>query len=202
MQHDDVIKWKYFPHYSTFVRWIHRSQVNSPHKGQWRGTLMFSLICALIKPFSKQSWGWWFETPSRSLWRHCNNHVLEMKPPDAYTIRLLTLWGPDKIVVISKTTFSNTFSWMKIYEFRLRFHWSLFLRVQLIIFQYWFRKKHGADQATSHYLSQWWVDYRRIYAPLGLNESNLPRKLNPISLAKPRWISIAVYLNILTFFVK
>ena len=21
---------------------------------------------------SKQSWGWWFETPSRSLWRHCN----------------------------------------------------------------------------------------------------------------------------------
>ena len=141
MQHDDVIKWKYFPHYSTFVRWIHRSQVNSPHKGQWRGTLMFSLICALIKPFSKQSWGWWFATPSRSLWRHCNNHVLEMKPPDAYTIRLLTLWGPDKIVVISKTTFSNTFSWMKIYEFRLRFHWSLFLRVQLIIFQYWFRKK-------------------------------------------------------------
>ena len=23
---------------------IHRSQVNSPHKGQWRGALMFSLI--------------------------------------------------------------------------------------------------------------------------------------------------------------
>ena len=23
---------------------------------------------------SKQSWGWWFETPSRSLWRHCNGH--------------------------------------------------------------------------------------------------------------------------------
>ena len=26
----------------------------------------------LNKPFSKQSWGWWFETPSRPLWRHCN----------------------------------------------------------------------------------------------------------------------------------
>ena len=24
---------------------IHRSPVNSPHKGEWRGTLMFSLIC-------------------------------------------------------------------------------------------------------------------------------------------------------------
>ena len=27
----------------------------------------------LNKRFSKQSWGWWFETPSRSLWRHCND---------------------------------------------------------------------------------------------------------------------------------
>ena len=26
----------------------------------------------LNKRLSKQSWGWWFETPSRSLWRHRN----------------------------------------------------------------------------------------------------------------------------------
>ena len=26
----------------------------------------------LNKRLSKQSWGWWFKTPSRSLWRHCN----------------------------------------------------------------------------------------------------------------------------------
>ena len=45
---DDVIKWKQFPRYWPFVRWIHRSPVNSPHKGQWRGALMFSLICAWI----------------------------------------------------------------------------------------------------------------------------------------------------------
>ena len=32
--HDDVIKWKHFPRYRPFVRGIHRSQVNSPHKGQ------------------------------------------------------------------------------------------------------------------------------------------------------------------------
>ena len=44
--HDDVIKWKHFPRYWPFVRGIHRSPVNSPHKGHWRGTLMFSLICA------------------------------------------------------------------------------------------------------------------------------------------------------------
>ena len=46
--HDDVIKWKHFPRYSPFVRGIHRSLVNSPHKGQWRGALMFSLNCAWI----------------------------------------------------------------------------------------------------------------------------------------------------------
>ena len=28
-----------------FMRGIHRLPVNSPHKGQWRGALMFSLIC-------------------------------------------------------------------------------------------------------------------------------------------------------------
>ena len=43
--HDDVIKWKHFPRYWPFVWGIHRGPVNSPHKGEWRGALMFSLIC-------------------------------------------------------------------------------------------------------------------------------------------------------------
>ena len=46
--HDDVIKWKHFPRYWPFVRGIHRSPVNSPHKSQWCGALMFSLICTRI----------------------------------------------------------------------------------------------------------------------------------------------------------
>ena len=46
--HDDVIKWNHFPRNWPFVRGIHRSPVNSPHKGQWRGALMFSLICVWI----------------------------------------------------------------------------------------------------------------------------------------------------------
>ena len=44
--HNDVIKGKHFRRYWSFVRGIHRRSVNSPKKGQWRGTLMFSLICA------------------------------------------------------------------------------------------------------------------------------------------------------------
>ena len=34
LTHDDVIKWEYFPRYWPFVRGLHRSPVNSPHKGQ------------------------------------------------------------------------------------------------------------------------------------------------------------------------
>ena len=63
---DDVVKWKHFPSYWPFVKGIYRSQ--RPLKRN----LIFSLICAWNKRLSKQSRGWWFETPSRSLWRHCN----------------------------------------------------------------------------------------------------------------------------------
>ena len=47
-KHDDVMKWKHFPRYWPFVRRIHRYPMNSPHKGQWRGALIFSLICVWI----------------------------------------------------------------------------------------------------------------------------------------------------------
>ena len=49
----------------TGHRWIPRT------KGQWCGA---SWICAWIlnKSLSKQWWGWWFETASPPLWRHCN----------------------------------------------------------------------------------------------------------------------------------
>ena len=63
------------------------------------------------------------------------------------------------------------------FEFRLKFHWSLFPRVQLTIFHHWFRWWLGADQATSHYLNQCWFDYRRICASLGLNELSYSRRI-------------------------
>ena len=43
-------------------------------QGQWRGPLMLSFDLRLNKPLSKQSWGWWFETPLRPLWRHFYEH--------------------------------------------------------------------------------------------------------------------------------
>ena len=61
--HDDVIKWKHFPGYWPFARGIHRSPVNSLHKGQWRRALMFSLICAWIN-------GWVNNSEAGDLRRH------------------------------------------------------------------------------------------------------------------------------------
>ena len=46
---------------------------------------------------------------------------------------------PWQMAAIFQTTFSNAFSWMKMIEFRLGFHWSLFLRFELTIFHHWFR---------------------------------------------------------------
>ena len=77
LSHDDVIKWKHFPRYWLFLRGIHRSPVNSPYKGQWRGALMFFNLHP-NKRLSKHSRGWWFETPLSPLWRHRNeNDTLE-----------------------------------------------------------------------------------------------------------------------------
>ena len=69
--HDDVIKWKHIPRYWPFVRGIHQSPVNSPHKGQWCWALMFSLICTMDIRLSKPSRRRSFETLSCPLWRHC-----------------------------------------------------------------------------------------------------------------------------------
>ena len=91
--HDHAIKGKLFLRYWSFMWGIHRSPVNSPHKGQWRGALMFSLTCTLSKRSSKQSWGWWFETPSRSLWRHCN------ASPDQYQM----FCGNNRVTMIYPT---------------------------------------------------------------------------------------------------
>ena len=61
--HDDVIKWMHCRRYWPFVREIHRSTGNSPHKGQWRGALIFSLICAWLN-------GWTNNRDAGDLRRH------------------------------------------------------------------------------------------------------------------------------------
>ena len=89
--HEDVIKWKHFPLHWPFVRGIHRSPMNSPHKGQWRRALMFSLFCAgksgWVHTCEAGGFCWnshchWLKTLSRrrkpfSQWQH----GFQLKPP-------------------------------------------------------------------------------------------------------------------------
>ena len=79
--HDDVIKWKHFPCYWPFVRGIHRSPVNSPPKCHPAVTRSFDVFFDLHpnKRLSKQWWGWWSETLSCLLWRHCNAYEFFQK---------------------------------------------------------------------------------------------------------------------------
>ena len=44
------------------------------------------------------------------------------------------------MAAVSQTRLSNSFSWMKIVEFRLKFHWNLFHRVQLTVFHHYYKK--------------------------------------------------------------
>ena len=46
--------------------------VNSPHKGPVTRSFDVFFDLRLNKRLSKQPWGWWFKTPSWSLWRQCN----------------------------------------------------------------------------------------------------------------------------------
>ena len=67
--HDDVIKWKHFPRYWPFVRGIHRSRWIPRTKAS--DAKLWGFLWSTPES-SKQSWGWWFEMPSWSLWRRCN----------------------------------------------------------------------------------------------------------------------------------
>ena len=71
--HDDVIKWKHFPRYWTFVRGIHRWPVKYPAQRAVTRSFDVCFDLRLNKRLSKQSWGLWLETLSRPLWRHCND---------------------------------------------------------------------------------------------------------------------------------
>ena len=85
--HDNVIKWKHFPRYWPFVRGIHRSPVNSPHKGQWRGALMFSLICVWIN-------GWVNNREAGDLRSHCAHYdvIVMLKLPAGSSPTPHSMW--------------------------------------------------------------------------------------------------------------
>ena len=53
---------------------------------------------------------------------HRTLNVQQWLPTSLSWLRCLTHRGRDKMAAIFQKTFSNAFSWMKMYKFRLRFH--------------------------------------------------------------------------------
>ena len=95
--HDDVIKWKHFPRYWPFVRGIHRSPANSPHKRQWHVALMFSLSCVWIN-----NWVNNHEVGDlRRYSTHCDVTVMRM-------IELITFEKVCSVTIISLTLGSDS----------------------------------------------------------------------------------------------
>ena len=135
--HDDVIKWKHFPRYWPFLRGIHRSPVNSPHKGQWRGALMFSLICVWINGWVNngeagdlrryrahydvtvmiQLYTW----PSLRMLTHLSPGQHAVQPADDnYKWVFLTHWGRNKMATVFRRRFQMHFLEWK----RMNFYWD------------------------------------------------------------------------------
>ena len=101
--------------------------------------LSFGLICSFVLRVSDcQFTEVWWRLYTLVLLFGDNTITTALIKSRHFTTERLTHWGRDKMVAIFQT-FSNAFSWMKIYEFRLSFHLRLFPRVQLTIFQHWFR---------------------------------------------------------------
>ena len=137
--HDDVIKCKYFPPYWPFVRGIHWSLVNSPHKGQWRGAFM--ILCAWINSCVDN----WDAGDLRCLRAHCGVTVIEGSAWNK-SLHINTHIGLNRMadfLKILKGTSSNAFLIICVLYFGSNFTEVCSHGVQLTILQSWFLKWHG-----------------------------------------------------------
>ena len=96
----DVIKWKHFPRYWPFAQGIHRSPVNSPHKCQWRGALIFSLICTWTN-------GWVNNRDPGDLRRHLAHYVTIME----HTFLCFGVGRYTHILHVSSLTIWQSYDW-------------------------------------------------------------------------------------------
>ena len=103
-----------FPRYWPVVRGIHRSPVNSPSQRPVTRNFDVFFDLGLNKTMSKQVWCWWFQKPSRSLWRHCNGlsdcsdcvmSSIPVHDPGGHVS------DPMKIVLIKIAIFFRNISW-------------------------------------------------------------------------------------------
>ena len=110
-KHDDVIKWRHFPRYWPFVRGTHRSPVNSPHKGQWRGALKFSLIRVWIN-------GWVNNREAGDLRRNRAHYdVIVMKLWAHSVLKGVQCWGSVGQIILTSDLIAHYLLQCGIFDF-------------------------------------------------------------------------------------
>ena len=115
--HYDVIKWKPFPRHWPFVWGIHRSPVNSQHKGQWRGALVFSLIFAWLNG--------WVNTLEAGDWRrHRVHYDVTVMLPASWSKLLVPL--PLNLSILLPTSYLH---FDKVIRDRI---WTKFILIRLV----------------------------------------------------------------------
>ena len=135
------------------------------------------------QPFPPQHWREW-RLPAvnvgnnhgvRQTFKSKVNHVVTLL--DHYIVHCipiisqpscLTHWGQDKMAAIFQMTFWNGFSWMKMYELRLKISLKFVPRGPINIIPVLVQIM--ACRLTDTKLNQWWSAYWRIYVSIGLNE--------------------------------
>ena len=150
--HDDVIKWKHFPRYWPFVRVIHRSPVNCPHRGQWRGALMFSLICAWINA--------WVNTREAGDLRRYRAHydVIVMFPfmHNSGSMTVIWMWWRFKSPVTRLFAQANNKEYIKAPPYARR-GWVSFIKGGSIS-MHWYH-----HDITTHLIEKWLALRGRLY---------------------------------------
>ena len=108
--------------------------VNSPHKGQWRGALMFSLICVWIN-------GWVNKREAGDLRRHRGHYdvsVMSRKGLVPNKLQAITLTNDDSVLLIASSG-----------------HNELKLEIKIIIFV--IRLSKPCFYRDSHGVVYWWI---------------------------------------------
>ena len=169
---------------------------NSPVSGEFPAqrpvTRSFdvSFDLRLNKQLSKQSWGWWFETLWRSLWRHRNAKSWIAEETLAWPCKIIRhlqvqCWpGSGSVWSLSQAFntlrlrqngchFTDIFKCILLNEkawILLKISLKFVAKVQINNIPAWVQIMAWHWPGTSHYLNQWWLQYWWIYASLGLNE--------------------------------
>ena len=104
----------------------------------------------------------------------------------------LTYWSWDKMAALLQTTFSNAFSGMKMYEFRLQFHWSLFLRGPIKNSRIWSYDGLALTMRQAIVLTNDGIVYWRIFLNVhSCYDSNL-RKIKKVTQYKTLKIFLVI----------